>query len=68
MEELFKVALEKAAKNTPNIAPTTSILKEILDVDDKKLAEMLAKKKRTLYNAYIEVGFSEDQAFDLILN
>lgn len=47
--------------------------KELLEiykdlVNNKELSELQARSRRNSYDAYVEVGFTEDQALALMLN
>lgn len=50
-----------------------SLAQEIVNIykdysNNTEYPQIVAKTKKNLYNAYIEVGFSEDQALALMIN
>ena len=81
MEEILKLALSNPTAATGVIKKYIEIYKpyvyglaqEIVDImkdysNNTEYPAIVAKSKKNMYDAYIEVGFTEDQALALMIN
>jgi hypothetical protein len=71
LEMIIKAAIEDAKKNgTPNMNVQHPFMKNAVPGMNpqtvKDNAKLSAKTAKELYDAYVEVGFTQDQAFDLV--